>query len=139
MCLIDFCLCINCTYVCLFVESQGDRETIIVQKHSCNYFRAKFDHGEYSFGPQENTTFLVYVYGFQTPFWLQVCTRTHLKYTSTLDKSVHLFVNIYMQTKTKSENLVKVYQCEIKVKINIFFLEYRIGKKKKLNLQFDVF
>lgn len=82
MCLTDFCFCINCTYVCLFVESQGDRETIIVQKHSCNYFRAKFDHGEYSFGPEENTTFLVYVYGFKTPFWLQVCTWTHLKCTS---------------------------------------------------------
>lgn len=82
MCLTDFCFCINCMYVCLFVESQGDRETIIVQKHSCNYFRAKFDHGEYSFGPEENTTFLVYVYGFKTPFWLQVCTWTHLKYTS---------------------------------------------------------
>lgn len=71
-------------------KSQGDRETIIVQKHSCNYFRAKFDHGEYSFGPQENTTFLVYVYGFQTPFWLQISFSQFAK----IDL-VHFFVTFF--------------------------------------------
>nr|XP_022341694.1 attractin-like protein 1 isoform X2 [Crassostrea virginica] len=71
-------------------KSQGDRETIVVQKHSCNYFRAKFDHGEYSFGPEENTTFLVYVYGFKTAFWLQISFSQFAK----IDL-VHFFVTFF--------------------------------------------
>ena len=38
----------------------------------CTYFRHKFEHKEFNFGPNENVTFLVYVYDFTTPFWLQV-------------------------------------------------------------------
>lgn len=77
------CLCINCsTYtVCLFVESQGNRETIVVQNHLCNYeyFQGKLDHEEYSFSPDGDTTFLVYVYGFKTPFCLtvRICSSYH--------------------------------------------------------------
>ncbi|XP_061186273.1 attractin-like protein 1 isoform X2 [Saccostrea echinata] len=71
-------------------KSQGDRETMIVKQHSCNYFRAKFDHGEYSFGPSENTTFLVYVYGFKTPFWLQISFSQFPK----IDL-VHFFVTFF--------------------------------------------
>lgn len=47
-------------------------ERVIHEAYPCTYFRTKFEHGDFSFGDKENTTFLVYVYGFQTPFWLQV-------------------------------------------------------------------
>lgn len=69
------CLLIVVLTVCLFVESQGDRETIIVQNDPCNYefFQVKLDHEVYSFTPDRDTTFLVYVYGFKTPFCLTVC------------------------------------------------------------------
>ncbi|XP_056005895.1 attractin-like protein 1 isoform X1 [Ostrea edulis] len=71
-------------------KSHGDHETTIVKQHSCNYFRAKFDHGEYSFGAKENTTFLVYVYGFKTPFWLQISFSQFPK----IDL-VHFFVTFF--------------------------------------------
>lgn len=67
--------------MCLFVESQGNRETIVVQNHLCNYeyFQGKLDHEEYSFSPDGDTTFLVYVYGFKTPFCLtvRICSSYH--------------------------------------------------------------
>ena len=46
-----------------------------MKEFMCTYFRAKFEHKEFNFGPDENVTFLVYVYGFDTPFWLQVSSN----------------------------------------------------------------
>ena len=43
-----------------------------MKEFMCTYFRHKFEHKEFNFGPNENVTFLVYVYDFTTPFWLQV-------------------------------------------------------------------
>lgn len=50
----------------------NNRVEKIYEAYPCTYFRTKFEHGDFSFGEKENTTFLVYVYGFHTPFWLQV-------------------------------------------------------------------
>ncbi|XP_055874464.1 attractin-like protein 1 isoform X2 [Biomphalaria glabrata] len=38
----------------------------------CEYFRTKFEHKNHVFGGKENTTFLVYVFNFKTPFMLQI-------------------------------------------------------------------
>ena len=56
----------------VLVSDNMKKETIYVDQHTCSSFRTKFEHGDYSFGSSANTTFLVYVYGFKTPFWLQV-------------------------------------------------------------------
>eukprot|EP00106_Octopus_bimaculoides_P002004 XP_014769446.1 PREDICTED: attractin-like protein 1 [Octopus bimaculoides] len=38
----------------------------------CYNYKMKFSHKQYTFGETDNTTFYVYVYGFKTPFSLQI-------------------------------------------------------------------
>ena len=47
-------------------------EQVITNSHECDYFRTKFEHKDYAFGGDSNSTFFVYVHAFKTPFWLQV-------------------------------------------------------------------
>ena len=47
-------------------------ELVITNSHECDYFRTKFEHKDYAFGGDSNSTFFVYVHAFKTPFWLQV-------------------------------------------------------------------
>ena len=54
-----------------FLDSRPEGK-LLVSNHKCNYYKAKFSHKIYFFGGQENTTFFVYIYDFQTPFWLQI-------------------------------------------------------------------
>ncbi|XP_069140084.1 attractin-like protein 1 isoform X2 [Argopecten irradians] len=67
---------VNCSddkaFLNISVRTKSKNEVIFVESFSCNYYRDKFEHQDYSFGSSENTTFLVYVYNFQTPFWLQI-------------------------------------------------------------------
>lgn len=85
---------VNCSgsaYLNISVKTKSQKEeNMKVKNFPCNYFRAKFEHRDYSFGPSENTTFLVYVYGFQTPFWLQISFSQFPK----IDL-VHFFVTFF--------------------------------------------
>ena len=67
--------------IILYFVASNPTETFKVREYMCTYFRAKFEHKEYNFGRDENVTFLVYVYGFKTPFWLQV-SKMLRKFTS---------------------------------------------------------
>ena len=64
----DCCEIFN--WVCVS-ESRAE-EQVITSSHECDYFRTKFEHKDYAFGDDSNSTFFVYVHAFKTPFWLQV-------------------------------------------------------------------
>ncbi|XP_021361114.1 attractin-like isoform X3 [Mizuhopecten yessoensis] len=85
---------VNCSddkaFLNISVRTRSKSEVIFVESYSCNYFRDKFEHQDYSFGSSENTTFLVYVYNFQTPFWLQISFSQFPK----IDL-VHFFVTFF--------------------------------------------
>ena len=80
---------VSLVHVCctLSISESHPHEQYQTQKYMCTYFRSKFEHKDFNFGPDENVTFYVYVYNFTTPFWLQVRTipSFHLR-----DNSVHL-------------------------------------------------
>ncbi len=61
---------VNKLYFLFSVENQPEK--YLLTEFACRPFKAKFSHKEYSFGKDTNTTFYVYVYGFRTPFWLQI-------------------------------------------------------------------
>lgn len=73
-----------------FRSTSNPTEQFKVREYMCTYFRAKFEHKEYNFGRDENVTFLVYVYGFKTPFWLQISFSQFPK----IDL-VHFFVTFF--------------------------------------------
>jgi hypothetical protein len=56
------------------ITESHPQEQYKTREYRCTYFRSKFEHKDYNFGPDDNVTFFVYVYGFKTPFWLQVCS-----------------------------------------------------------------
>lgn len=54
-------------------NSTSDPEGTFVESNAiCRNYKMKFTHKQYAFGDSENTTFYVYVYGFTTPFSLQI-------------------------------------------------------------------
>ncbi|CAC5410801.1 Attractin,Attractin-like protein 1 [Mytilus coruscus] len=84
---------VNCSgesYLNISVRTKNNRVEKIYEAYPCTYFRTKFEHGDFSFGEKENTTFLVYVYGFHTPFWLQISFSQFPK----IDL-VHFFVTFF--------------------------------------------
>ncbi|VDI59797.1 Hypothetical predicted protein, partial [Mytilus galloprovincialis] len=84
---------VNCSgesYLNISVRTRNNRVEKIYEAYPCTYFRTKFEHGDFSFGEKENTTFLVYVYGFHTPFWLQISFSQFPK----IDL-VHFFVTFF--------------------------------------------
>ncbi|XP_071089503.1 attractin-like protein 1 [Haliotis cracherodii] len=70
-------------------KSIPEGRTIVYQRE-CSYYRSKFEHKDYPFAGEENTTFLVYVYDFKTPFWLQISFSQFPK----IDL-VHFFVTFF--------------------------------------------
>ena len=83
--------CSGTSYLNITVRTKFHNvERVIHEAKPCTYFRTKFEHGDFSFGDKENTTFLVYVYGFQTPFWLQISFSQFPK----IDL-VHFFVTFF--------------------------------------------
>ncbi|XP_065556623.1 attractin-like isoform X2 [Artemia franciscana] len=54
-------------------------EKFIVENETFTVNKARFLRSEYSFGNEENTTFYVYVYGFNSPLWIQVSFSQHAK------------------------------------------------------------
>lgn len=49
----------------------GGSETF-VDFFPCRDYKYKFSHNDFDFGPKYNTSVLVYVYGFKTPFVITV-------------------------------------------------------------------
>lgn len=54
-------------------------EQILIYNQSCENVKRRFSHSDYSFGSDENTTFFVYVYDFQTPMWIQIAFSQYPK------------------------------------------------------------
>ncbi|RUS90476.1 hypothetical protein EGW08_001744 [Elysia chlorotica] len=71
---VDFTLnCSTQAFINITYKSKSfPGETEYVSGRLCDYFRTKFEHKKYAFGGNENTTFMVYVYDFKTPFLLQI-------------------------------------------------------------------
>ncbi|ESO82825.1 hypothetical protein LOTGIDRAFT_108840, partial [Lottia gigantea] len=89
---VDFTL--NCSGYALInittkSESRPEEEYFTVA-HECDLFRTKFEHKDYDFAGDANTTFLVYVYAYKTPFWLVVSFSQFPK----IDL-VHFFVTFF--------------------------------------------
>ncbi|XP_045189684.2 attractin-like protein 1 [Mercenaria mercenaria] len=89
---VDFTL--NCSgeaYINITWKSKSHpQEQYKTREYMCTYFRSKFEHKDYNFGPDDNVTFYVYVYGFATPFWLQISFSQFPK----IDL-VHFFVTFF--------------------------------------------
>lgn len=89
---VDFTLnCSGPAYINITWKSKSHpQEQFLTREYMCTYFRSKFEHKEYSFGPDDNVTFFVYVYDFKTPFWLQISFSQFPK----IDL-VHFFVTFF--------------------------------------------
>ncbi|XP_012937027.2 attractin [Aplysia californica] len=89
---VDFTL--NCSTPALinitYRSKSFPEEKEYVSGRICDYFRTKFEHKNHAFGGKENTTFLVYVYNFRTPFILQISFSQFPK----IDL-VHFFVTFF--------------------------------------------
>lgn len=48
---------------------------VLYEAKDCSLFTHTFSHNDYDLSRRGNTTFYVYVYNFETPFWL-VVSRT---------------------------------------------------------------
>jgi len=70
---------INLTYRHNNVEGGGRKEETIIQEFNCSIFKFRFSKGDYTFGNEENTTFYVYVYDFQSPLWIIISFSQHPK------------------------------------------------------------
>ena len=63
----------------IFCVSASDPEGTLLDSNAiCRNYKMKFTHKQYAFGDSENTTFYVYVYGFTTPFSLQVSSQQNI-------------------------------------------------------------
>ncbi|XP_070211800.1 attractin-like protein 1 isoform X1 [Littorina saxatilis] len=71
---VDFTL--NCSGYAIFnitfKSKNSAEEQVITSNYECDYFRTKFEHKDYPFGGDTNSTFFVYVFAFKTPFLLQI-------------------------------------------------------------------
>lgn len=56
-----------------------DEEKFLLVNHTFTTFKSRFLRSDYHFGTDENTTFYVYVYDFQSPIWIQVSFSQHPK------------------------------------------------------------
>lgn len=89
---VDFMLnCSGSAYINITWKSKSHpQEQFKTREYMCTYFRSKFEHKDYNFGPDDNVTFFVYVYDFKTPFWLQISFSQFPK----IDL-VHFFVTFF--------------------------------------------
>ncbi|XP_052771601.1 attractin-like protein 1 isoform X2 [Mya arenaria] len=89
---VDFTLnCSGAAYINITYKSRSHpQEQFLTKNYMCTLFRSKFEHKDYNFGPDDNVTFYVYVYGFATPFWLQISFSQFPK----IDL-VHFFVTFF--------------------------------------------
>ncbi|CAL1533125.1 unnamed protein product [Lymnaea stagnalis] len=89
---VDFTL--NCTSDALvnitYKSKSFPEEKEYTSMKPCLYFKTKFEHKNHAFGGKENTTFLVYVFNFKTPFMLQISFSQFPK----IDL-VHFFVTFF--------------------------------------------
>ncbi|GFO40944.1 Attractin [Plakobranchus ocellatus] len=71
---VDFTLnCSSTAFINITYTSKSfPEESGFISGHLCDYFRTKFEHKKHTFGGRGNTTFMVYVYDFKTPFLLQI-------------------------------------------------------------------
>ena len=51
----------------------------VLSEKNCTVFKHRFSKSEYTFGSEDNTTFLVYVYDFQPPLWIIISFSQHPK------------------------------------------------------------
>jgi len=51
----------------------------VLSEKNCSTFKHRFSKSEYTFGSEDNTTFLVYVYDFKPPLWIIISFSQHPK------------------------------------------------------------
>ncbi|KAL5020999.1 hypothetical protein ScPMuIL_000154 [Solemya velum] len=89
---VDFKLnCSGTAYINITTKSNNHpEEKPYAIKNICTFYRTKFQHRDHEFGADANTTILVYVFGFQTPFGLQIS----FSQSPSIDL-VHFFVTFF--------------------------------------------
>jgi len=61
------------------VLPEFQQERVIFKEQNCTFFKHRFAKDEYNLGAEENTTFYVYVYDFETPLEIVVSFSLHTK------------------------------------------------------------
>ncbi|XP_074640642.1 attractin-like protein 1 [Tubulanus polymorphus] len=61
------------------MKTKNERERLLITDVKCPLrpYEAKFSHKQFAFGSNANVTFFVYIYNFQTPFWVKISFSQH--------------------------------------------------------------